>query len=188
MKTFLLQVRSLIIYLLRGGVEAARDRGVRVGEGCRIYITSFGSEPFLISIGDRVTVTSGVRLLTHDGSTWVVRDGRERYYRYGAIRIGNDVFIGTGAIVLPGVRIGSRVVVAAGAVVTRDVPDNSVVAGNPARVISEFSAFENKVRSECVRDSELRDAKDYEARCLLAAEVCAERAGRYSSTHEGHSR
>jgi len=51
--------------------------------------------------------------------------------------VGEDVWIGYGAIVLSGVRIGKGAVIAAGAVVTRDVPDYAVVAGNPARVVKE---------------------------------------------------
>ena len=53
------------------------------------------------------------------------------------VEIGADVWIGGGAIILPGVRIGSRTVIGAGSVVTRDVPDNVVAAGNPCRVLRQ---------------------------------------------------
>ena len=55
------------------------------------------------------------------------------------IEIGSDVWVGGGAIILPGVRIGSRAVIGAGSVVTRDVPDGMFAAGNPCRVIREIS-------------------------------------------------
>jgi len=126
---------------LRGKAAYARSQGVRIGDGCRILIHDFGSEPFLVSIGDRVTVTTRVLFLTHDGSTWLMRDARGRRQRYGAITVGSDVFIGAGAILMPGVTIGDRCVVGAGSVVTKSVPSGSVVAGNPARFITPFDTF-----------------------------------------------
>ena len=56
-----------------------------------------------------------------------------------AVEIGSDVWVGGGAIILPGVRIGSRAVIGAGSVVTRDVPDGMFAAGNPCRVIREIT-------------------------------------------------
>lgn len=161
---------------LLGGVRAARRRGMTVGEGCRILTTQFGSEPFLVTLGDRVTITSGVRLLTHDGSTWLVRgpDG-ERYQRFAPIVIGDDVFVGVQAIVMPGVTIGSRVVIGAGSVVTKDVPDDTVVAGNPARPVATYEAFADKVRRTAVPDDALKDASTYRERVERAIQVSANR-------------
>ena len=65
---------------------------------------------------------------------------QRRGEEYGKpIDIGSDVWVGGGAIILPGVRIGSRSVIGAGAVVTRDVPDGVFAAGNPCRVIREIT-------------------------------------------------
>ena len=124
----------------------ARKQGVRIGTGCRILSNVATSEPWLVSIGDRVTVSSRVSLVTHDGSGWIVQDERGRRYRYAPIRIGDDVFIGAGATIMPGVEIGDRVVVGAGSVVTRSVPAGSVVAGVPARVVSTWDDFVSKMR------------------------------------------
>jgi maltose O-acetyltransferase len=63
---------------------------------------------------------------------------REEYGK--PVEIGSDVWVGGGAIILPGVRIGSRAVIGAGSVVTRDVPDGMFAAGNPCRVIREITA------------------------------------------------
>lgn len=179
-------VLSLGLFYLGGGVRAARFQGVRVGEGCRIYINSFGTEPFLISIGDRVTITSRVRILTHDGSTCLVKDERGvRFQRYLPVSIGDDVFVGVNSIILPGVSIGSRVVVAAGSVVTRDVPSDVVVAGNPARVIGSFEAFSRKVAETCVNESELRGLSPYESRVRQAVELA--RARRTQNVGESKS-
>ena len=163
------EVADMFVFFLKGGVAHARRKGVTVGAGCRIYVRSFGSEPFLISVGDRVTITSGVRLLTHDGSTWLVRDADgNRYQRYSPIKIGNDVFIGVNAIIMPGVSVGSRVVIGAGSVVTRDVSDGVVVAGNPARVIRDIDSFEKYVRETCVNDRELVGIPHYRERVGVA--------------------
>ena len=130
---------------VRDGVIAARWMGVTVGDECRIYSGDFGTEPWLVSVGNRVTVSIDVHFLVHDGVGWLVKDARGRRYRYGQIAIGNDVFIGAGAILMPGVRVGSRCVIGAGSVVTKSVPDNSVVFGNPARVALTYDQLVSRI-------------------------------------------
>ncbi len=146
-------IKWRVLYVLKGSIYAGRALGVKIGEGCRIY-TSFGTEPWLISIGDRVTVTSGVQFITHDGSTWLVRDEKGRRYRYAPIEIGSDVFIGANSIILPGVRIGNRVIVAAGSVVSRSIPDNCVVAGVPARFVRTFDEYERRALATFPSDAD----------------------------------
>lgn len=155
-----------------GGAKYARKMGVSIGNGCRIYISSWGSEPFLITIGDRVTITSGVRIITHDGSTWLIRDqNNDRYQKYAPVVIGSDVFIGINTIIMPGVTIGSNVVIGAGSVVTKDIPSNSVAVGNPAKVISDFNTLKNKIEKTCVNDKEIRHIADYKHRVYKAIEL-----------------
>lgn len=133
----------------------ARRRGVKVGENCRIYTRNFGSEPWLIEIGDNVTITSGVKLLTHDGSTWLFRDEKGRRFLYKPIQIGNFVFIGVNSIIMPGVVIEDFVIVGAGSVVTKSVPRGSIVAGNPAVRIGNYFDFENTALNSFVSTSDL---------------------------------
>jgi acetyltransferase-like isoleucine patch superfamily enzyme len=133
-----------LLCLLRNRVFATRALGVRVGEGCRILTSHFGSEPWLISIGDRVTVASGVRFVTHDGSTWLLRDQKGRRYRYAPIEIGSDVFIGVNAVIMPGVRIGDHCIVGAASLVNKSVPSGSIVAGVPARIIGNYDDYERR--------------------------------------------
>jgi acyl-[acyl carrier protein]--UDP-N-acetylglucosamine O-acyltransferase len=79
---------------------------------------------------------SSCTIFGHDGAVNMLnRAFGLRLGDVGPVIIGDDVFIGHGAIVMPNVRIGSRVVIAAGAVVTRDVPDDCVVGGVPAKRI-----------------------------------------------------
>lgn len=91
-----------------------------------------------VSIGDNVLMGPGVHIYTatHPLESELRLSGLEAG---SPVQIGNNVWIGGGAIITPGVKIGDNVVIGAGSVVTRDVPDNVLVAGNPARVIRGLS-------------------------------------------------
>lgn len=123
-------------------VEELRARGAVIGENVYIGTRKIDmGHAFLIEIGNRVTI-SDARILTHDGST--KRElGRSRV---GRVVIGDDVFVGADAILLPGVKIGSKVIIGAGAVVTHDIPDNSVAVGSPARVVMTYDEYIEKNR------------------------------------------
>jgi len=84
-----------------------------------------------------------VHILAHDASTFTFL-GKTRV---GNVQIGNDVFIGASAIVLPGVTIGNRVIVGAGSIITKDIPSNSVAVGNPARVICTLDEYIEKEKA-----------------------------------------
>jgi acetyltransferase-like isoleucine patch superfamily enzyme len=139
--------------------------GLQIAKDCRVIgFPSFGSEPYLISIDQHVTVSLGVTFVTHDGGTFVFRSqpSYQKVIRYGRITIHKNCFIGTRATVLPGVEIGPNSVVAAGAVVTKTVPPNSVVAGVPARVVgtvSEYAASSLKRCPEYDQNAYRRDKK-----------------------------
>jgi len=128
--------------------ELFRREGAEIGRGCRLLITTLGSEPYLVSIGDETLVSSGVKLLTHDAGTWVFRHEHPEAGRFGRIIVGSRVFIGADAIILPGVTIGDRSIVGAGAVVTRDVPPGVVVAGVPARQVTSLADYEARTLKE----------------------------------------
>ena len=165
-------VFDLTYFFAKGSVAYARKKGVTIGNNCRIYIRSWGSEPFLVSIGDDVTVTSGVKFITHDGSTCLVKDEQgKRYQRFAPIQVGSHVFIGVNTIVMPGVKIGSNVVIGAGSVVTKDIPDNAVAIGVPAKVVSSFADYQAKIKATCASDSELVGIPDYAERVQRAIEL-----------------
>ena len=166
------QLFDLAYFMAKGSVAYARKKGVKVGENCRIYIKNWGSEPFLISLGNHVTVTSGVKFITHDGSTCLVKDAQgKRYQRFAPIQVGSHVFIGVNSIIMPGVTIGSNVVICAGSVVTKDIPDNSVAIGVPAKVVSNFADYQAKIQSTCASDSDLVGIMDYQQRVERAMQV-----------------
>lgn len=122
-------------------VEELRVKGVTIGENVSIntkYIDD--GHGFLISIGDNVTIAVNAIILAHDASTKSFLG----YSKVGRVNIGNNVFIGGGAIILPNVCIGDNVIIGAGAIVNHDIPCNSVAVGNPAKVIGTFDEYIEK--------------------------------------------
>lgn len=118
-------------------LECLSERGFKYGKNFNLYnsVIDYG-HCFLIEVGDDVTITNST-ILAHDATTKMDL-GKSKV---GKVKIGNRVFIGYGSIVLCNTTIGDDVIVAAGSVVTKDVPSNSVVAGNPARVICKKSDY-----------------------------------------------
>ncbi len=152
-----------------------RNKGVKIGNNCEIYKTaSFGSEPYLITLGDHVRVNSGVNFVTHDGGVWVLRglatgveDGFPQEFKnadlFGPITVGNNVHIGTNSIIMPGVNIGNNCIIGCGAVVTKNIPDNSVAVGVPARVIKTVDEYasKNESRFDYVKQYGYQEKKNY---------------------------
>lgn len=96
----------------------------------RTAILDKNVNPRGIHIGDNTWILRNATILAHDYCQGENRRGK-RFDTY----IGRNCVIGINSIILPGIRIGDSCVIAAGAVVTKDVPPNSIVAGNPAKVI-----------------------------------------------------
>jgi acetyltransferase-like isoleucine patch superfamily enzyme len=129
------------------------SRYFKVNMGKRVRITgafSFGSEPYLITIRDDVTITNGVIFHTHDGGVGVLRNKYPGINIFKPIRVGNNVFIGTNTTILPVVTIGNNVVIGASSVVTKNIPDNVIVAGVPTRIIHSLTDYETGVLKEAV--------------------------------------
>lgn len=101
-------------------VDYARSIGVRIGKGSRIYgsaLSMFGTEPWLITLGENVHIVAECKFITHDGGTLVLRKEVPDLEISKPITVGNDVYLGARVIVLPGVNIGNRCII--GAVVTK---------------------------------------------------------------------
>ena len=153
------QFRMLTI---RDGVKRTaylKKRNVYAGIGENVMIQSrkIPLYPELIRIGNNVRMASNVLFVTHDvvhnmlnrisPKTEKILVGGVFHEKVGCIEIGNNVFIGTGSIILYDTKIGSNVIVAAGSIITKDVPDNVVVAGIPAKVIGTFDTFLDNLKS-----------------------------------------
>ena len=156
----------------RDPVGFARSLGVTIGADAWLISTSistWGAEPFLFRIGDRVLITAGVRFVTHDGAVWPLRREFPKIDRIGPIVVGNDCFVGMNAILLPGVTIGDSSVVGAGAVVNRDVPPRTIVAGVPARPVCTIDEYFAKHERSFIYGA--RDVSADERRRMMRAHV-----------------
>lgn len=130
-----------------------RREGVQIGNGCVIHKTAImGTEPYLIKIGDNVRITRGIKFITHDGGMWTLRKmgWLENADRFGQIMIGDNTNIGWDVTIMPGVSIGKNCVIGSGAIVTKDIPDHSVAAGVPAKVIQTIEEYYMKNKDRCV--------------------------------------
>ena len=127
-------------------LEIAIRNGLKIGKDCNIQTGCIidPSHCWLIEIGDRCTFAPHVHILAHDAST----KRPLGMTRLGRVEIGNDVFVGAGTIILPNVKIGNKVVIGAGSVVSRDIPENSVALGCPARVICTYDEYIYKKEEE----------------------------------------
>lgn len=124
--------------------------------------------PEFVEIGDNFISAPGSIILAHDASLLI----QYREYRVQKTIIGNDVFLGANAVILPGVNIGDGVIIGAGSVVTKDVEKNTVVAGNPAKPISTVEAY----REKCYREGTLVKApksfnKIFEGKMIGAEDI-----------------
>ncbi len=120
-------------------IDELKSRGMKVGSNFFMFGECIidGGHAWLIEIGDNVTLAPRVYILAHDASTKIYLD----HSKIKKVKIGNNVFIGGCAIIMPGVTIGNDVIIGAGSVVTKNVPDNSVYAGNPARFLAHTDTY-----------------------------------------------
>lgn len=131
-----------------------RHKFYHLGNNVSLFTTSFGTEPYLISIEDNVSVASNVRFITHDISCFNMARylgvDRNQVDKVGGIVLKENCFIGAYSILMPNCSVGRNSVIAAGSVVSKKVPDNEVWGGNPAKFIMTTDEYAKRVieRSE----------------------------------------
>jgi acetyltransferase-like isoleucine patch superfamily enzyme len=137
----------------------ARSEGVIMGENVHIYgdpLHMFGTEPWCITLGNNVYVTTDVLFITHDGGTLLFRDKIPDLEITAPIVVGDYVYIGVRSTILPGVKIGDNCIIAAGSVVTKDIPNNSVVGGIPAKFIKTTEEYLEGIKSRSLHLGHLK--------------------------------
>ncbi len=156
-------------------VSYAKKIGVKIGEDVNLIGSpNWGSEPYLIQIGDHTTVSFDCAFITHDGAVVRYRE-QERYkkiIKVGEIKIGNHCFIGARSTFLPGVEVGDNSVVGACSLVTKNIPSGEVWGGVPAKFITKTSDYLEKCLAE-TPDYDLenfRNNKEQEIKHMLNLE------------------
>lgn len=132
----------------------AKFIGVQLGDAaCLNKKVNFGSEPYLVEIGDKFYCSSNVQFVTHDGGLHVLRnlfDDMRQEDCFGKIVIGNNVFLGYGVVVMPGAKVGDNVIVGAMSLVKGVLESDSVYAGLPARRICSVYEYREKMLGKTV--------------------------------------
>lgn len=128
-------------------IEMCKSRGLKIGDNV-IFIEApkFGSEPYLIEIGDGTKITANCTFINHDGAMYVIRS-MEKYNdarNFGRIKIGKNCFIGNNCTILPGVEMSDNCILGAGSVLNSSTAPNSVFAGVPARFICTIEEYGDK--------------------------------------------
>jgi acetyltransferase-like isoleucine patch superfamily enzyme len=155
LKIFLYVYR--VLYQKISPVKYAKHIGVDFSNGLHLYgKINWSTEPWIITIGKNVHITNNTTFVTHDGGTLLFRRYEKDLEITKPITVGNDVYIGTNSTILPGVKIGNNVVIGACSVVSRDVPDNSVVVGNTAKVIKTTDEYFEKLKRESIHLGHLK--------------------------------
>lgn len=158
-----MNIRKIYRYLFQqiigkiNPIKYAKKIGVNMGKNIHIYgKVSWGSEPWIITLGNNVHITDGVRFITHDGGTLLYRHLIPDLEITKPIILGSNVYVGNNVLFMPGVTIGNNVIIGAGAIVTKRIPDNSVAVGVPAKVIKTSDQYFEKIQKESLHLGNLK--------------------------------
>ncbi len=178
MRTALYRLAAKLYHIVadfgyRTRIKVLIDGGLIIGQNVTIgrSVIIDNGYPFLIRIGDNCSICEEVHLLAHDATAYKFVGG---HTRLGKVEIKDNCFIGEKVIVLPGVTIGPNALVAAGSVVIRDVPPNSCVAGQPARVYYKFDQMIEQHKQRVMEGTVLDIAEVSGNLALLSKEKKAE--------------
>lgn len=141
------KILKLLAYKFLSPNNYAKLIGVKFGANCKLRTKYFGTEPYLIEIGDNVQTSTNVYFINHDGGVGVLRNLYKDLKKIDLIKkivIGNNVFIGFNVTILLGTKIGDNVIIGAGSVVRGELKSNSVYAGVPVKYICSLDDYKEK--------------------------------------------
>ena len=150
-------IRKIINKIIgKVSLEELKRNGLKIGNNCDIQNDCIldPSHCWLITIGDNVTIAPRVTVLAHDASTKLELG----YTKIGKVTIGNNVFIGANTTVLPNTKIGNNVIIGANSLICNNIPENSVVVGNPGKIIKTYEEYINKYK-KMMEDAPIYDEK-----------------------------
>ena len=170
-KRLLTTIRLCMIRSSFGRAKYMKEHNIffDMGEGCSIMNRTVPLYPKLIRFGNNVHVASNVGFVTHDITHMMLNrseyiqqlsNGNRFQEKLGCIDIGDNVFIGSGTRILYDVKIGSNVVIGSGSIVNRDIPNNCVAAGIPAKVIGSIEDYTKKRLNDAGYPAHLRPQKE----------------------------
>lgn len=163
---FLNRLIKTFYYMFISANKVAKIEGVKFGKNCFFRTKQFGSEPYLIEVGDNFKTAGNVQFVTHDGGVHVLRNLYPEFKEidsFGRIIIGNNVFIGYGTVILPGTIIGNNIIIGAGSIVRGKILNNAIYAGVPAKYICTIDEYKNKNMKRFVETKNLstNEKKDF---------------------------
>lgn len=151
-------IRHIYWMYIATPLDYARHIGVNIGENNLINKRHWSSEPYLITVGNNCQLTD-CKIFTHGGGN-VVRRNHPDFDCFGKVVIGDYVYIGSSALIMPGVTIGDGALVAAGSVVTKSVPPGMVVGGNPAKILCTTEDYYERNKKYDLHSKGLKEKKE----------------------------
>ncbi|OGJ19907.1 hypothetical protein A3K73_08115 [Candidatus Pacearchaeota archaeon RBG_13_36_9] len=140
-------IRNIWFYsLIKPKVSFLRFFGAKIGKNCQLYNSLLNYDLRLLKfleVGDNVIIAKRSMIFTHDGATSKMKEFGISKAAFNPVKIKDNVFIGAGTIILPNVTIGENAIIGAGSVITKDIPDNCIAAGNPAKIIRRMDKNES---------------------------------------------
>lgn len=158
-----MKIKTMIVNMIskykaaKDPIGYCRKLGAKVGDNCVLKPSMLGTEPWLITIGNHVLLAEGVRLLTHDGAGWCMADTNPqlRMDMWGKITLGNNIYVGTNAMIMAGVSITDNVIIGAGSIVTKSITEDGVYVGAPVKRIKCFDEWKEDAMKKAVDTSEM---------------------------------
>lgn len=141
--------------------EYFRKSGMKIGGGCNICCNIMTTEPYLIRLGNNVTISGNVVFVTHDNSLSKVSS--EYVNLFGYITVGDNCFLGQNTTIMYGCTLANNIIVASGSVVCNSfTEENIIIAGNPARKVGTWDSLRNKGSMSMKRKEAFEAAKNKE--------------------------